>query len=97
VILRELVPEAETESGTGMGERPELESRLRRSRSARISAALWQRRLGSFSRALLMSSSSLGGKSGFNLSGGAGARFKMASKIIPDVSPRNGSTPVDIS
>jgi hypothetical protein len=44
-----------------------------------------------------MSSSSLAGKSGFNLTGDAGARFKMASKITPEVSPRNGSTPVDIS
>ena len=44
-----------------------------------------------------MISSSRGGKSGFTLLGGSGARFRMASKITPDVSPRYGGRPVAIS
>src|ERR1039458_8192374 len=44
-----------------------------------------------------MISSSLGGMSGFNLTAGTGARFRMDSKITPLVSPRNGRVPVHIS
>jgi serine/threonine protein kinase len=43
--------------------RPEVESRLSLPRSARISAAVWHLSLGSFSSALLIRSSSFGGKS----------------------------------
>ena len=60
-------PGAESEVKAAM--RPELESRLSRSRSARISPAVWHRSLGSFSRALLMSSSSRAGKSGLRRTG----------------------------
>src|SRR5437667_10705694 len=77
--------------------RPELESRFRRSKSVRISVAVWQRSLRSFSSALLIRSSRRTGKSGFSRTGGTGARFKMQSKITPEVSPRNGNAPVDIS
>src|SRR5271170_3557354 len=42
-------------------------------------------------------SSSFAGSSGFNRTGATGARFKIASVITPDVSPRNGTAPVDIS
>ena len=51
----------------------------------------------SFSSALLMMRSSSGGISGFSRTGAAGARFRMASKITPEVSPRKGSAPVAIS
>ena len=44
-----------------------------------------------------MMSSSSGGTSGFSRTGGTGARFRMASKITPELSPRNGSAPVAIS
>src|ERR1700690_1080800 len=77
--------------------RPELVSRRRRFRSARISAADWQRRSRSFSSALLITSSSFGGKSGFRRIGGVGARFRIASVITPVVSPRKGSAAVAIS
>ena len=77
--------------------RPELESRFKRSKSVHISAAVWQRNLRSFSSALLIRSSRRTGKSGFSRTGGTGARFKMPSKITPEVSPRNGKAPVDIS
>src|SRR6516225_1379412 len=53
-------------------------SRLRRCKSARMSAAYWYRRLRSFSSALEMMSSSLGGKSGFKRIGGTGARSRIA-------------------
>jgi len=46
---------------------PESVSRFSRWRSVRTSEACWYRRLRSFSNALLMISSSLGGISGFNL------------------------------
>ena len=72
-------------------------SRFSRCRSARISEACWYRRSRSFSNALLMMSSSLGGRSGFRRSGGAGARFRIASKIVAELSPRKGSVPVAIS
>src|SRR5262249_9800612 len=47
-------------------------SRFIRLRSAQRSAACWQRTSRSFSSALLMTSSTLGGRSGFNLVAGAG-------------------------
>src|SRR3984893_7998480 len=84
-------------TGTAPATRAEPESRFNRSRSARISAALWHRSFGSFSSALLISSSSFGGKSGFNRAAETGARFKIASNITADVSPRNGNDPVAIS
>src|SRR5207245_11470917 len=65
-------------------------SRFSRFRSALISAADWQRASRSFSSGLLMISSSLGGKSGFNLMAGAGARLRIDSKITPDVSVTMG-------
>jgi hypothetical protein len=76
---------------------PELVSRCNRLRSARNSAADWQRTSRSFSRALLMISSSLGGTREFNRVTGGGVRFRMASKITPEVSPWKGSMPVHIS
>jgi len=51
-------------------DRPESVSRFSRFRSARNSAAVWQRSSRSFSSALLMISSNLGGKLGLSLSGG---------------------------
>ena len=76
---------------------PLLVSRSRRLRSALSSAADWQRVSRSFSSALSMTSSSLGGTPGFKRTGATGARFRIASKITPDVSPRKGSIPVHIS
>src|ERR1700730_2120864 len=76
---------------------PELVSRCNRLRSALSSAPDWQRVSRSFSRALLMISSSLGGTREFNRVAGGGVRFRMASKITPEVSPRKGSMPVHIS
>ena len=72
-------------------------SRFRRLRSALSSAADWQRISRSFSRALLMTSSSFAGTPGFKRTGATGARFRIASKITPEVSPRKGSIPVHIS
>ena len=40
-----------------------------------------------------MMSSSLGGTSGFNRTAGTGARFRMASKMTAELSPRNGKSP----
>src|SRR5256885_3338883 len=73
---------------------PEVISRFRRFRSARISAALWQRTSRSFSRALLIILSRSRGSSGCIRVRGAGGLFKMASKIAAVVSPRKGRTPV---
>ena len=54
------LPDDEADSPCGTtGIRSESMERVMRLRSARISAALWQRRSGSFSRALLIVSSSL--------------------------------------
>src|SRR2546426_1483797 len=50
-----------------------------------------------FLKQLLMISSSFGGTSEFSLTGATGARFRIASKITADVSPRKGTAPVDIS
>src|ERR1700693_5249603 len=77
--------------------RPLAVSRLSRFRSARMSDAFWYRRSRSFSSALLIMSSSFDGRSGFNRTGANGARFRIASVITPDVSPRNGTAPVAIS
>ena len=77
--------------------REESIERLMRRKSARISAALWQRISGSFSKALLMVSSSFGGSSGFRRLAAVGVRFRMASVMTAEVSPRNGRTPVAIS
>jgi hypothetical protein len=66
-------------------------------RSARSSAALWQRNSRSFSSVLLMIASSCDGSSEFRRIGAIGARFRMASKITAEVSPRKGSEPVAIS
>src|SRR5262249_39708316 len=73
---------------------PDVVSRCRRFRSARNSAALWQRTSRSFSKALLMMRSNSAGTSGLRRTGEAGARFKIESKITPEVSPRNGGVPV---
>src|SRR5215472_18785092 len=73
-------------TGGATGNFPELVSRLRRFRSARISAALWQRTSRSFSSALLMIRSSSGGTSGLIRLGRAGVLFRIESKIAADVS-----------
>ena len=83
--------------GTVAETREESRSRLRRFRSARTSAALWQRSSISFSSSLKMMRSISGGRSGFRRIGGAGARLRIASVITPWVSPRNGRIPVAIS
>src|SRR6266851_3119422 len=44
-----------------------------------------------------MMSSSLGGRSGLRRRGGEGARFRIASKMVAEVSPRKGTAPVAIS
>ena len=72
-------------------------SRFSRFRSARTSAADWQRTSRSFSSALWMISSSLGGVAGLIRTGGTGARFRIESNIASFVAPGNGSTPVHIS
>ena len=77
--------------------RPDSKSRFRRRNSDLISTACWYRSSRSFSSARLIMSSSLGGRFGFNRTGASGARFMMASKMTPDVSPRNGTAPVAIS
>ena len=44
-----------------------------------------------------MTRSSASGTSGFRRTGGTGARLRMASTMIPELSPRNGRVPVAIS
>jgi hypothetical protein len=44
-----------------------------------------------------MISSILEGRSGLSLTGGTGARFRMDSKITPELSPRKGKVAVAIS
>jgi len=51
----------------------------------------------SFSSDLLMTRSSSAGTAGFKRTGGTGARFRMASKITPEVEPVKGMAPVVIS
>src|SRR5579863_1909968 len=65
--------------------RAESRSRLRRLRSPRNSAAVWQRRSRSFSRSLSMTSCSLGGRAGLIWVGGAGLRSRMPLKITASV------------
>ena len=76
---------------------PDLQSRFSRRNSDFMSEACWKRSSRSFSSARLMTSSSFGGRSGLSRTGATGARFRMASKITPEVSPRNGIAPVAIS
>src|ERR1700731_2506307 len=76
---------------------PDVVSRLSRLRSAHNSAELWQRTSRSFSRALPMTRSSSIGISGLRRVGGVGVASRMALKITPEVSPRNGKVPVHIS
>ena len=76
---------------------PESESRFSRCKSVRISAALWYRSFRSFSSAFMKISSSFGGTSGLSRTGATGARFKIASAITPELSPRKGMRPVAIS
>src|ERR1700690_3213718 len=77
--------------------RDESSERFNRFRSARISAAVWQRMSRSFSVALLMISSSLTGTSGLSRVAATGVRLRIASVMTAEVSPRNGKTPVAIS
>ncbi len=77
-------------SSAATAARPESESRFSRCKSVRISAALWYRSFLSFSRALLMTSSSFAEMSGFSRTGATGLRFRIASVITPEVSPRKG-------
>ena len=44
-----------------------------------------------------MTSSSFGGISGFSRTGAIGSEWNSASKMLAEVPPRNGSTPVTIS
>src|SRR3984957_12815533 len=74
---------------------PEVVSRLSRFKSAHISVALWNRTSRSFSKALLMIRSNSAGTSGFRRVAAVGVPSRTALKITPDVSPRNGSVPVD--
>src|SRR5260221_4942791 len=67
-------------------ERPE-DSRRRRLRSARSSAADWQRRSRSFSSPLLMMRSSSAGAAGLRRAVAGGVRGRMQSKIAAEVSP----------
>src|ERR1700733_12270317 len=66
------------DSELAAAERPLSVSRFKRCKSARMSAELWLRRLRSFSRSLLMMSSSFGGRSGFRQMGETGARSRIA-------------------
>src|SRR5579864_3879153 len=68
--------------------RDESSDRFNRFRSARISAAVWQRNSRSFSIALLMISSSLTGSSALIRVGAVGVRLRMASVMNAEVSPR---------
>src|SRR6202049_4149048 len=77
--------------------RDESIERFCRFRSARSSAAVWQRKSRSFSKALLIVSSSFTGSSGLSRVTVVGARLRMASVMTAEVSPRNGATPVAIS
>ena len=60
--------------------REESIDRFTRFRSARISAAVWQRMSRSFSSALLMVSSSFTGSSGISRVGAVGVRLRIASR-----------------
>src|SRR5262247_3323725 len=75
----------------------EAESRVNRLKSVWISDAYWYLRLRFFSKHLLMISSSFPGMSGLIRVGGTGERSRIALKIKPKLSPRNGMVPVAIS
>src|SRR5207245_1308821 len=68
-------------------------SRWSRFKSARSSAAVWQRNSRSFSSDLLIVRSSSGGNSAFRLRGEVGVRFRIASKITADVLPEKVCRP----
>src|SRR5947209_677130 len=70
--------------------------RLIRFKSARNSAADWQRRSASFSRHLSTTSFMAGGSNGFKSVGGAGSFWRIAWKMTAEVAPSKGSRPVDI-
>src|SRR5271155_3651823 len=72
-------------------------SRFKRRSSERMSAAVWERRLRSFSRARRITSSSFAGISGFKRNGGTGARVRIEFVISAELSPRKGNVPVAIS
>jgi hypothetical protein len=72
-------------------------SRFNRFKSARSSAALWQRNSRSFSKALFKMTSNCGGNPGLSWTSDAGTLFRIASKITADVVPENGCLPVAIS
>ena len=72
-------------------------SRFSRCRSVRISEACWYRRFRSFSSALLMISSSLGGTSGFSRTGGGRCSIQNGFEDHRRTFPRNGNVPVAIS
>ena len=75
----------------------EPESRCRRRRSVRKSAAVWYRMVRSFSSDLLMMRSSSCGTSGLMRTGATGARFRMASNTAAEVEPEKAWRPVAIS
>src|SRR5205823_6207389 len=75
----------------------ELLSRCNRRKSAPNSAALWQHSVRSFSIALPIMSSSLGGSRGFKLEAAAGSACRIWSKITAEVGPSNACRPVAIS
>ena len=77
--------------------RPESVSRARRFRSVRMSDACWYRKSRLFSRALFNTSSSFAGMRGLKRTGATGPRSRISLKMMPEVSPGNGSVPVDIS
>jgi hypothetical protein len=68
----------------------ELESRLIRFRSARISAAVWQRRSRSFSSAFMITAFRAAGRFPFSSVGAGGDFSKIAWKIKAAVDPSKG-------
>src|SRR5437870_11187245 len=71
-LLSNAAPEADAGTPGATSTLPELASRLRRLRSARSSAALWQRTSRSFSRVFSMMRWKSGGRFGFKRTGGTG-------------------------
>ena len=92
--------ELELEAAAKLPEEPEPEPdpepRLMRFKSARISAADWVRRSGSFSSDFKITSLSAGGSSGFRSVGVCGVFSRIAWKITAEVGPSKGKRPVDI-
>ena len=76
---------------------PELLFRCSRFRSARSSAADWQRRSRSFSSVLFRIFSNSTGSCAFSVIGATGGWFRMWSKTTAVVVPVNGCCPVAIS